>query len=273
MTKETSAPALVHAEHDGPVTTVTLDNPATANALTYSAMRQFIDALRAAHTHRSLLLVLRAEGDDFCVGRDQKEKVPGVTKAESLGLILEANTLLRDFAGISVCVIRGRALGFGSGLAVQSDLTIAADTATLGFDEVRHGLAPLIVAEYLPSLLGPRTAADLVYTGRDVRATEALSIGLVSRVVPEAELDDAAQQLCDGLTATEPGALRLLKSYSTRLRAGNLTDPHTAAVAELDAWLSAGRPAYPSGPEVCPTSLSSSRCSPSVARSATPDRV
>lgn len=245
MTIETSARPLVRAEHDGPITTITLANPAHANALTYGAMRQLIDALGAAHTQGSLLLVLRAEGDDFCVGRDQKEKVPGVTKAQSLGLILEANALLRDFPGISVCVIRGRALGFGSGLAVQSDLTIAADTATLGFDEVRHGLAPLIVAEYLPEFVGPRAAADLVYTGRDVPAAEALAIGLVSRVVPEDELDEAAHQLCDGLAATEPGALRLLKSYSTRLRAGTLTDPHAAAVDELDAWLAAGRPAYP----------------------------
>lgn len=248
MTTETSTRALVRAEHDGPVTTITLDNPATANALTYNAMRQFIAALGAAHAEGSLLLVLRAEGDDFCVGRDQKEKLTGVTKAESLGLILEANALLRDFPGISVCVIRGRALGFGSGLAVQADLTIAADTAILGFDEVRHGLAPLIVAEYLPDLVGPRAAADLVYTGRDVPAAEALAIGLVSRVVPENDLDDAAQQMCDGLAATEPGALRLLKSYSTRLSAGTLPDPHTAAVAELDAWLSAGRPAYPGSP-------------------------
>lgn len=246
MTVETSTRLLVRAEHDGPVTTITLDNPKRANALTYGAMRQLIGALGSAHAHGSLLLVLRAAGDDFCVGRDQKEKVPGVTRAESLGLILEANALLRDFAGISVCVIRGRALGFGSGLAVQSDLTIAADTATFGFDEVRHGLAPLIVAEYLPELVGPRAAADLIYTGREVPATEALTLGLVSRVVVENELDDVAEQTLDGLAATEPGALRLLKSYSTRLRAGTLTDARTAAVAELDAWLSAGRPAYPS---------------------------
>lgn len=247
MTIYTDTRPLVRVDHDGPATTITLANPATANAVTYGAMRQFIAALSAAHEQGSLLLVLQAEGDDFCVGRDQKEKVPGVTKAESLGLILEANTLLREFPGISVCVIRGRALGFGSGLAVQSDLTIAADTATFGFDEVRHGLAPLIVAEYLPGFIGPRAAADLIYTGRDVPAGEALTIGLVSRVVPESELDAAAGQICDGLTATEPGALRLLKSYSTRLRAGTIADPYASAVNELDAWLSAGRPHYPSG--------------------------
>ncbi|MCR5978309.1 enoyl-CoA hydratase/isomerase family protein [Gordonia jinghuaiqii] len=245
---ETDRPPLVRADHDGPVTTVTLANPDLANALTYGAMKQFIDALRSAHTQGSLLLVVRAEGDDFCIGRDQKEKVPGVTKAQSLGLILEANTALRDFPGVSVCVIRGRAFGFGSGVAVQSDLTIAADTATLGFDEVRHGLAPLVVAEYLPELIGPRAASDLVYTGREVSAREALSIGLVSRVVAEAELDAEAQRLVDGLVNTEPGALRLLKSYSTRLRAGAITNPRSSAVAELDAWLTAGRPEYPSPP-------------------------
>lgn len=239
---------LVRVEHEGPVTTVTLANPDRANALTYGAMQQFIGGLRSAHSQGSLVLVVRAEGDDFCVGRDQKEKVPGVTKAQSLGLILEANGLLRSFPGISVCVIRGRAFGFGSGIAVQADLTITADTATLGFDEIRHGLAPLVVAEYLPALVGPRATADLIYTGREVSAAEALAIGLVSRVVPEADLDDEARSLCDGLLASEPGALRLMKSYSTRLRAGAIADPRASAIAELDAWLSAGRPEQPAIP-------------------------
>ncbi|PWD42094.1 hypothetical protein ACN93_15935 [Gordonia paraffinivorans] len=249
MTAATAAAsAPVRVAHDGPVTTVTFAAPERANALTYAAMQQFIAGLRAAHEQDSLLLVIRAEGDDFCVGRDQKEKPAGVTRAQSLGLILEANALLRGFPGISVSVIRGRALGFGSGIAVQSDLTLAADTATLGFDEIRHGLAPLVVAEYLPGLVGHRATADLIYTGRDVTADEALRIGLVSRIVPEPDLEDEARQLCAGLVASEHGALRLMKSYSTRLRAGAVADPQVSAIAELDAWLTAGRPGHPDVP-------------------------
>ncbi|MEO9326413.1 enoyl-CoA hydratase/isomerase family protein [Gordonia aurantiaca] len=248
----TTTSALVRVGHEGPVTTVTFAAPDRANALTFAAMQQFIAGLRAAHQQKSLLLVIRAEGEDFCVGRDQKERVPGVTRARSLGLILEANELLRGFPGISVSVIRGRALGFGSGVAVQSDLSIAADTATLGFDEIRHGLAPLVVAEYLPGLVGHRATADLIYTGRLLPADEALRIGLVSRVVPEAVLDDEAQRLCDGLAASEHGALRLMKSYSARLRAGAIDEPQAAAIAELDAWLTDGRPEHPDIPVHAP---------------------
>ncbi|MGC4934101.1 enoyl-CoA hydratase/isomerase family protein [Gordonia sp. DT30] len=235
----------VRIDHDDAVSTITLANPARGNMLTYAAMNQLIDALRAVHERRPVLLVIRADGDDFCLGRDQGEKPEGITKAQSLQLILVANDLLRTFEGVSVCVVQGRALGFGSGLAVQSDITVAAESAVLGFDEVAHGLAPLVVAEYLPGLVGPRATADLVFTGRLVSAAEALRIGLVSRVVPDAALADEAAALSEGLLATEPGALRLLKSYSTRLRRGELDDPPAQAVAELDSWLSAGRPAFP----------------------------
>jgi enoyl-CoA hydratase/carnithine racemase len=239
-----SAP-LVRAEKDGTATTITLADPDHANAITVAAMQQLIDGLTLARDEQSLLVVIRADGNDFTVGRDQSEKPAGITRAESLGMILTANDLLRNLPGVSLTLVRGRALGFGSGLAVQSDITIAASGATFGFDEVHHGLAPLVVAEYLPGFIGPKAAAELILTGRLLNAEEALRLGLVSRVVADDELEAAANDLLADLSAYEPGALRLMKRYLHDLREGALADPPRDAVAQLDTWLAAGKPAHP----------------------------
>ncbi len=235
--------SLVRRATEGEVTTLTINRPEAAGAITLATMQELIAGLRAAAD--SLLLVIRSEGADFTVGRDQTERPAGITRRESLGLILTANDLLRSFPGVSVCVVQGRALGFGSGLAGQSDVTIAADTAVLGFDEVRHGLAPLVVAEYLPAIVGPKAAAELILTGRTIDALEAQRLGLVNRVVPQARLASEADDLIQGLRELEPGALRLIKRYAQQLAQGKLPDPRTQAIEWLDDWLTAGRPTHP----------------------------
>jgi methylglutaconyl-CoA hydratase len=235
--------SLVRRETVGAVTTLTINRPEAAGAITLATMQQLIAGLREASD--SLVLVIRSEGADFTVGRDQIERPAGITRRESLGLILTANELLKSFPGVSVCVVQGRALGFGSGLAGQSDVTIAADTAVFGFDEVRHGLAPLVVAEYLPAIVGPKAAAELILTGRTIDAVEAQRLGLVNRVVPEAQLASAADGVIQGLKELEPGALRLMKRYAQQLGQGKLADPRTQAIEWLDDWLTAGRPDQP----------------------------
>jgi enoyl-CoA hydratase/carnithine racemase len=239
-----SAP-LVRVEKDGAATTITLANPDQANAITVTAMQQLIDGLTLARDEQSLLVMIRSDGTDFTVGRDQSEKPIGITRAESLGMILTVNDLLRNLPGVSITLVRGRALGFGSGLAVQSDITIAASGATFGFDEVHHGLAPLVVAEYLPAFIGPKATAELILTGRLLNAEEALRLGLVSRVVADDQLEATAKDLLADLSAYEPGALRLMKRYLHDLREGALADPPRDAVAQLDTWLAAGKPAHP----------------------------
>jgi enoyl-CoA hydratase/carnithine racemase len=205
-------------------------------------MDAFIAALQEAHAGGAAVLVLRATGSDFTLGRDQTERPAGVSRAESLGRILRVNELLTTFPGASVALVQGRALGFGSGLAVGCDITIAADDATFGFDEVLHGLAPLVVVDYLPDVVGRKVAAELVMTGRDVPAAEALELRMVNRLVAPSELGTAGRELVDHLTTLSAGALRLMKRYALDDAAGRLADPPQEAVERLSAWLEAGRP-------------------------------
>src|ERR1700744_3693803 len=128
------------------VARITFDSPGTSNAITFRMMNDYIDALVAARESRARWLVIDANGEDFTLGRDQKERVADVSREQNLMLILKANAALRAFDGVSIALIQSRALGFGSGIALHSTISIGSEDAVLGFDEINHGLAPLVVA-------------------------------------------------------------------------------------------------------------------------------
>lgn len=235
---------------DGATYTITFNDPARNNKITVAMMRRFIELLREAHHLDALLLVIQAEGDDFCLGRDQGERDTRLTREQSLRLILEANTLLTSFPGVTISVVQGRAFGFGAGLAAQCDLTIAEDSARFAFDEINHGLAPLVVAEYLPRYVGTKMARELILTGRVLAANEACRAGIVSRVVQTQHLHNELEALRAELLHFESGALRLMKRYSLDLDGGSMDSPSDEAVLRLDDWLERGRPGLPQGSAV-----------------------
>jgi methylglutaconyl-CoA hydratase len=237
----------VRADARGASYFITLDAPERENRLTVAAMQAFIHALRAAHDADCLILRISGEGPDFCLGRVQGEKVEGLSVHDSLSLILEANALLRNFPGVSLAHVQGRAFGFGAGIALQCDLTLAADNARFAFDEIEHGLAPLVVAEYLPRFVGFKRAHELVLTGRVLEAGTAEAWGMVNNVAPRSELEHVVELLVGQLERYEPGALRLMKRYGLSLRSGEHERPEEEAVARLAEWLAAGRPEHPAG--------------------------
>jgi methylglutaconyl-CoA hydratase len=238
-----SAASVLTAFEDG-VFTVVFNRPEAANRFTYEMMTAYIAALEAAHASGAVVLVVRAVGLDFTRGRDQSDAPPeGVTRADNLRLILRANELLSSFPGVSVALIQGRAMGFGTGIALHADISIAEASAVLGYDEITHGLAPLVVVAYLDPHVGPKVATELVVTGRDVGASEARSLGLLNRVVEDGSLEAAGDELVAQLSGHDRGALKLIARFTDDLRAGRLQDAGSVGVDRLDAWLAAGRPA------------------------------
>jgi enoyl-CoA hydratase/carnithine racemase len=108
--------------------------------------------------------------------------------------------------------VQGYALAGGCGLAVAADLTLAAESAVLGLPEISLGLLPMMVSAPILRAVGSRKVVlDLVLSGRRVRADEALRLGLVSRVVPDAALDGAVDALADHLAGLSPATLRMGK--------------------------------------------------------------
>lgn len=180
-------PEEIVLEKDRQIATISFNRPERDNAVGPEMMQQLHQALADVASQEGLrLLVLEGRGDHFCAGREPGSKRPpnAARWAEVLRQIVRVNQLLRSFSGITMAVVRGKAFGFGCGLAVQSDVTLAADNARFAFPEMKHGLPPTIVMSYLGRWIHRKKAFEMVLTGADISAHEAEALGLVNRVVP-----------------------------------------------------------------------------------------
>ena len=227
---------------DGRIARIHLDRAAEQNRLTHSMTAELVASLMTASESEADVLSITAAGSDFSHGREYYEQLPAhISRGESMRMIVDANRALAAFRGISVVAIQGRALGFACGLAVQCDLSLAAETATFGFDEMRHGRPPRFVMSYLADHIGYKRAFDLVVTGRLINALDAERFGIVSRVVPERDLSVCTESLISELLELDRDALLACKSYSQEIRR---IPPHERA--EYAYALTVGRN-WPSG--------------------------
>jgi enoyl-CoA hydratase len=136
----------------------------------------------------------------FAAGADIAEFGGPVEAARIAGHFREAFDAVASIPRVTIAAIAGYALGGGCELALACDFRIAAGTAKLGQPEIMLGIIPGAGAtQRLPRLVGPARAKDLILTGRQVPADEALAIGLVDRVVPAARLLDDALELARSL--------------------------------------------------------------------------
>ncbi len=125
--------------------------------------------------------------------------------------------------------VHGYALAGGCGLAAACDVVIASDDAVFGLPEIKLGLLPLMVLAPILRAASPRRVLELVLTGREVTAGEALEIGLVTRVVPRAQLDQAVAETARTLAGLSPATLALGKEAFYRA----LELPYAQALAQL----------------------------------------
>ena len=128
-----------------------------------------------------------------------------------------------------IAQVHGYALAGGCGLAAACDLVIAADDAVFGLPEIKLGLLPLMVLAPILRTASPRRVLDLVLTGRELSAKEAVEIGLATRAVPRAELGDAVGELARRLAGLSPATLALGKEAFYRA----LELPYSEALAQL----------------------------------------
>ena len=209
--------ALVRSTLADGVLTLTLDRAVKRNALNSALIAGLHAGLeRADLDPEGRVVVLRGEGKDFCAGADLDELL-GSADHDPAANEAEALTLGRLFARIRslpkpvIAVVQGRALAGGAGLATACDVVIAEAGAQFGYPEVQRGFVPAMVMAILRRLAGEKVALDLVLTGRLLGAEAARSAGLVSRVVPAADLDREAASIASGLAAASPSALALTK--------------------------------------------------------------
>ncbi|HEY7634706.1 MAG TPA: enoyl-CoA hydratase-related protein [Gemmatimonadales bacterium] len=216
-------PKLLRTALDGGALTLTLDRPDKRNALSAELIESLHAALERADLDPDVRVVaVRGAGQDFCAGADLDELLASADRppAENEAAALRLGGLfsrMRQLPKPIVAVVHGRALAGGAGLVTACDLALAAASARLGYPEIQRGFVPAMVTALLRRLTGEKAALELVLTGRLIQAEEARALGLVSRVVPDADLEEEASRSLRGLAQASPSALALTKQLFYRL--------------------------------------------------------
>jgi methylglutaconyl-CoA hydratase len=200
-------------ERDGDVLTFVLNNIEHGNEVTGVMFDAMLAELRAEATGpKARVLRIRARGKVFCTGRERAGRDVGAIRKESARLI-ELKRALRTSPLISIAEVQGDAFGFGFGLAIVCDFVYVADSASLGFPEMRFGLAPAAIMAYLGEYALPRFAFPLLLFGDPIAPQHALQIGLISQVCPAARLAADADALVERILKLDPNAARTCKEF------------------------------------------------------------
>ena len=219
----------------GYVLTITLNRPQRRNALTSTMIQELTLALRAVEECCAGLVILRGAGENFCSGLDLSElrAMAGRSleqhRLDSLN-IAELFRTLYNLTVPTIAVVQGAAMAGGMGLATICDFTLATEEARFGYTEVKIGFVPALVSAFLLQQIAEKQARDLLLTGRIVSAQEAHALGLVSRIVPAAELEAAVQELSTMLLANSPSSVRATKHLLRRYDAEKLDRALRSAV-------------------------------------------
>ena len=202
-------------ERDGAVAVLSINRPKVLNALntrTISELREAVLELQGDAAVRAVILTGAGERS-FVAGADITElaNAPGVQLKEYAERGQYVLDLIEHMGKPVVAAINGYALGGGCELAMACTLRVAADTARLGQPEIDLGTIPGFAGtQRLTRLVGKGSALDLLLTGRQVTAEEALRIGLVNRVVPSADLMSESKAMAQALAAKAPVAVRYI---------------------------------------------------------------
>jgi enoyl-CoA hydratase/carnithine racemase len=199
--------SIVYTEDRGPVRHVVLNRPEKRNAMNQELLLALGSALRAAADEGSVhCVVLRGEGPAFSAGVDLEELGSFAGDPTVLrpfrNVFLECANLCESMAKPVICQIHRACIGGALEVALGCDLRIAASDSKLGLPEVKFGIIPDVGGSTrLPAVVGLGRAKELIMTARLLDAAEAERIGLVNRVVPAEELEQATQTLVDELLA------------------------------------------------------------------------
>jgi methylglutaconyl-CoA hydratase len=225
------------------IATLTLNRPEKHNALSadlIDALHRAIDGIAADPAVRAVILT--GAGRSFCAGGDlgwmraqfDADRAGRMAEARRLALMLNAlNTLPKPV----IARVQGPAYGGGVGMMAVADVVIAAEGARFGLTETRLGLIPATISPYLIARMGEGPARSVFMSARLFDAAEAVRLHLVTRAVPEAELDAAVEAEAAAYLACAPAAVAaakaLARSLGPRIDEGVIED----TIARLaDTW-------------------------------------
>lgn len=251
---------------DAGIVTLTLNAPETRNAISDLPMVEaLLDALqRAAADQSARVIILTGAGKSFSSGGNLKSMAPGQGLVDEVPAITRQNyrngiqrlPLALEALDLPViAAVNGPAVGAGCDLACMCDIRIAGASARFAESFVKIGIIPGDGGAWLlPRVVGFSRATEMALTGEMIDAETALAYGLVSRVVPDAELLDTARDRARAIAANPPHAIRMtrrllrqawnrdlpgtLELSSTMQALAHATDDYTTALARMQAQIS-----------------------------------
>ncbi len=210
----------IEVSRSGAIATVTLRRAERRNAVNTAMMEDLERTCRAfAADEKSRVVVVRAEGEDFSVGADLSQ--PRFQAEETPSLLMRRRTtelgsvLLRSLQEIhqpTICAVQGIATGAGACITSACDFRIGADTARIGYGEVKLGINLMWCAVPIcVHLVGPARAKRMIMTGKLFDAATLLQWGFLDEVAPRAQLDDRAYAWAEDLAALPPISVQMIK--------------------------------------------------------------
>lgn len=205
-------------ERRGEVDWVTMNRPHVLNALNDRHVEELSHYFGALHKDRDCrVVVLKGAGRAFCAGLDLQEG--GRADFDTIDRLAHQRSIAEIVMKMRYCpqpiisLVHGPACGGGFAMALASDIRIAGESARMNAAFIRIGLSAcdIGVSYFLPRLVGASVAAEFMLTGNFIDASRALQTGLVSRVVPDDQMEAAAEPLIEAMLTTSPMGLRLTK--------------------------------------------------------------
>ena len=237
MSRATSGEVL-YSVGDG-IARIVLNRPEKRNALNSAVIAGLKDGLARSASGNDVRVVLVAgTGSDFCSGADLAE-IRRIAGAGPLENVADARSIAEIFLAIRrhrcpvIAAVRGRALAGGCGLATACDMVLASESAQFGYPEVNIGFVPAMVMALLRRQVSEKRAFELLTLGSVIGAREALSLGIVNAVLPDASFESETEAWLTRLAGKPPGAVAITKrllyqgdnlSFEAALEAGISTN-------------------------------------------------
>jgi enoyl-CoA hydratase/carnithine racemase len=259
---EATPPLLLRQDRDG-IAELTLNRPAQRNALSRGLMTALQEELARIRGDKSVhVVVIGGAGPAFCAGHDLREMRAEPGAAAYAALFRQCSELMQSIVRLPKPVIarvHGVATAAGCQLVASCDLAVAAETARFATPGVNIGLFCSTPMVALSRAVGRKTSLEMLLTGDLIPAARAREIGLVNRVVPEAELDEAVGALARQIAGKSPRVLAIGKeafyaqaemdlaaayAYTADVMTRNMLVPD--AEEGIDAFLAKRPPAWPS---------------------------
>lgn len=213
----------------GDVATITLNRPDVYNALNDEITFELQDAFKTVAKDEQLrVVVLTGDGKAFCSGQDLKAAQGEQKRSFLQSLHKRYNPIIRAMRSLPkpiICRLNGVAAGAGCSLALACDIIVASEEATLIEVFINIGLVPDSGSSYfLPRLTGMAKAFEMCSMGSRIKAEEALTLGLVNKVVPAGKLDEATKEYTDYFAKAPTKAIGLIKKMLTRSATSSLDE-------------------------------------------------